>query len=152
GFDIFLKPYPGTVGVTLPEGGHFGIIPQRKNGRNMDNRHLTHGTKLYLPIWVKGELSSIGDSHATKGDDEDCATAIEASMEATVRFKLHKGKTIAEPRYEIPGPPTPEADSQGYYVTTGHGKDLMEAARNAIRYMIEHLAQTYKMTEEEAYM
>src|SRR5699024_3392841 len=60
--------------------------------------------------------------------------------------------TIAEPRYEIPGPPTPEADSQGYYVTTGHGKDLMEAARNAIRYMIEHLVQTYKMTEEEAYM
>src|SRR5699024_12755261 len=79
-------------------------------------------------------------------------TAIEASMEANVRLKLDKGKTIAEPRYEIPGPPTPAADSQGYYVTTGHGKDLMEAARNAIRYMIEHLVQTYKMTEEEAYM
>src|SRR5699024_5214827 len=152
GIDIFLKPFPGTVGVALPESGHFGIIPPRKNGGNMDNRHLTRGTKLYLPIWVEGALFSIGDTHAAQGDGEVCGTAIEASMEATVRFKLHKGKTIAEPRYEIPGPPTPEADSQGYYVTTGHGKDLMEAARNAIRYMIEHLVQTYKMTEEEAYM
>ena len=73
-------------------------------------------------------------------------------METTIRFKLHKGKTIAEPRYEIPGPPTPEADSRGDFVTTGHGEDLFKASQNAIRYMIEHLMDTYKMSEVEAYM
>src|SRR5699024_9632802 len=73
-------------------------------------------------------------------------------MEVTARFKLHKGKTIQEPRYDIPGAPTPEADSEGYYVTTAHGEDLFAATQNAIRYMIEHLVNTYGMTEEEGYM
>ncbi|MFB9974360.1 acetamidase [Allobacillus sp. SKP2-8] len=152
GIDLFLKPFPGTVGVALPEAGDFSIVPPRKNGGNMDIRHLTKGAKLYLPVWVEGALFSIGDTHAAQGDGEVCGTAIEASMEATVRFKLHKGKTIAEPRYEIPGPPTPEADSRGYFVTTGHGENLFKASQNAIRYMIEHLVSEYHMTEEEAYM
>ncbi|MGY0692406.1 acetamidase/formamidase family protein [Virgibacillus sp. FSP13] len=152
GIDLFIKPFPGTVGVALPENGNFSVVPPRKNGGNMDIRHLTKGTKLYLPVWVEGALFSIGDTHAAQGDGEVCGTAIEASMETTIRFKLHKGKTIAEPRYEIPGQPTPEADSRGYYVTTGHGPNLVEASKNAIRYMIEHLTSTYGMKDEEAYM
>lgn len=152
GIDLFIKPFPGTIGVALPEEGNFGVVPPRQNGGNIDIRHMTRGTKLYLPVWVEGALFSIGDTHAVQGDGEVCGTAIEASMEATVRFKLHKGKTIAEPRYEIPGPPTPEADSHGYYVTTGFGPDLMEASRKAIKYMIEHLMDTYGMKAEEAYM
>lgn len=152
GIDIFIKPFPGTMGVALAEPGNHSIVPPRQNGGNMDIRHMIKGTKLYLPVWVEGALFSIGDTHAAQGDGEVCGTAIEASMETTVRFKLHKGKTIAEPRYEIAGPPTPEADSKGYYVTTGHGPDLLTASKNAIRYMIEHIVQTYGTTEEEAYM
>ncbi|WP_026907205.1 acetamidase/formamidase family protein [Paucisalibacillus globulus] len=152
GIDLFIKPFPGTIGVALPEPGNHSVVPPGKNGGNMDIRHLTRGTKLYLPVWVEGALFSIGDTHAAQGDGEVCGTAIEASMETTVRFKLHKGKSIAEPQYDIPGPPTPEADSKGYYVTTGHGEDLMEASRNAIRYMIEHLIYTYGMSKQEAYM
>lgn len=152
GINLFMKPFPGTVGVALPESGNFNVVPPRKNGGNMDIRHLTRGTKLYLPVWVEGALFSIGDTHAAQGDGEVCGTAIEASMETTIRFTLHKAKTIQEPRYEIPGPPTAEADSRGYYVTTGHGEDIYKASQNAIRYMIEHLVDTYKMTEQEAYM
>lgn len=152
GINLFMKPFPGTVGVALPEAGNHSVVPPRKNGGNVDIRHLTRGAKLYLPVWVEGALFSIGDTHAAQGDGEVCGTAIEASMETTIRFKLHKGKSIAEPRYEIPGPPTPEADSRGYYVTTGHGEDIYKASQNAIRYMIEHLMDTYKMSEVEAYM
>lgn len=152
GIDLFIKPFPGTIGVALPEPGNHSVVPPRQNGGNMDIRHLVRGTKLYLPVLVEGALFSIGDTHAAQGDGEVCGTAIEASMETTIKFKLHKGKTIAEPRYEIPGPPTPEADSMGYYVTTGHGNDLFEASQNAIRYMIEHIVDTYKVTDEEAYM
>ncbi|GGE26870.1 acetamidase [Pullulanibacillus camelliae] len=152
GIELFIKPFPGTIGVALPEPGHFNVVPPRKNGGNLDIRHLTAGTKLYLPVWVEGALFSVGDTHAAQGDGEVCGTAIEASMEITLRFKLHKGKTIAEPRYAIPGPPTPEADSRGYYVTTGHGEDLYQASQQAIRYMIEHLVETYGLTSGEAYM
>ncbi len=152
GIDVFVKPFPGTIGVAMKEPGKHSIVPPRHNGGNMDIRHLVKGTKLYLPVQVEGALFSIGDTHAAQGDGEVCGTAIEASMETTIRFKLHKGKTIAEPRYEIPGPPTPEADSMGYYVTTGHGQDLYKASQNAIRYMIEHIVNTYGVTDEEAYM
>ncbi|WEG14617.1 acetamidase/formamidase family protein [Pullulanibacillus sp. KACC 23026] len=152
GIDLFIKPFPGTIGVALPEHGHFNVVPPRKNGGNLDIRHLTRGTKLYLPVWVEGALFSVGDTHAAQGDGEVCGTAIEASMEINLRFKLHKGKQIQEARYEIPGPPTPEADSRGYYVTTGHGEDLFKASQNAIRYMIEYLMDTYGLTAGEAYM
>ncbi|MEI3612224.1 acetamidase/formamidase family protein [Pseudogracilibacillus sp. SO30301A] len=152
GIDLFVNPFPGTVGVALPEKGHFNVVPPRKNGGNMDVRHLTRGAKLYLPVWVEGALFSIGDTHAAQGDGEVCGTAIEASMETTVRLILHKGKQISEPRYEIPGIPTPDADSKGYFVTTGQGTDLVEASKKAISYMIEHLVDTYRMTDEEAYM
>lgn len=152
GIDLFMKPFPGTVGVALPEPGNFSVVPPRKNGGNMDIRHLTKGAKLYLPVWVEGALFSIGDTHAAQGDGEVCGTAIEASMETTIRFTLHKGKAIQEPRFELPGPPTPEADSRGYYATTAHGEDIYVASQNAIRYMIEHLVSTYKMSAEEAYM
>src|SRR5699024_11619724 len=47
---------------------------------------------------------------------------------------------------------TPEADSQGYYVTTGQGPDLHEASKKAISYMIEHLIDTYGLKDSEAYM
>src|SRR5690625_5483594 len=59
----------------------------------MDIRQLVKGTKLYLPIFVEGALFSIGDTHAAQGDGEVCGTAIEASMETTIKFTLHKGKT-----------------------------------------------------------
>src|SRR5690625_5083087 len=73
-------------------------------------------------------------------------------MEPIVRFKLHKGKTIQEPSYELPGPPTPEADCMCYFVTTGNGTDLLAASKSAIRYMIELIVQTYGMTKQEAYI
>jgi len=152
GIDLFIKPFPGTIGVALPEDGLFNVVPPRKNGGNMDIRHLTKGAKLYLPVWVEGALFSVGDTHAAQGDGEVCGTAIEASMEATMKFKLHKGKTIQEPRFELSKAPTPEADSQGYFATTAQGPDIFEASQNAIRYMIEYLSSEYKMSEEEAYM
>jgi len=152
GINLFTKPFPGTMGVALPEDGLHSVVPPRKNGGNMDIRHLTKGAKLYLPVWVEGALFSIGDTHAAQGDGEVCGTAIEASMETSLKFKLHKGKTIQEPRFEIPGPPTPEADSRGYYVTTAHGEDMFKASQNAIRYMIEHLVSEYRMSEQDAYM
>ena len=152
GIDIFIKPFPGTMGVAPAESGFHNIVPPRQNGGNMDIRHLVKGTKLYLPVLVEGALFSIGDTHAAQGDGEVCGTAIEASMETTIKFTLHKGKTIQEPRYEIPGPPTPEADSQGYFVTTGQGPDLYKASQKAISYMIEHLIDVYGLKDSEAYM
>ncbi|MHB9144799.1 MAG: acetamidase/formamidase family protein [Symbiobacteriia bacterium] len=151
GIEVPLKPFPGTIGVALPTAGLHEVVPPRQNGGNMDIRHLTRGTRLLLPVWVEGALFSVGDTHAAQGDGEVCGTAIEAPMSIAVRFQVHQGQSIAEPRYIVPGPPTPEADAKGYYVTTGFAPDLFEAARKAIRYQIEHLTGTYGLSAAEAY-
>ncbi|MET3682805.1 acetamidase/formamidase [Alkalibacillus flavidus] len=151
GIEIPTKPFPGTIGVALPEAGEHSVVPPRQNGGNMDIRHLTKGTRLFLPVWVAGALFSVGDTHAAQGDGEVCGTAIEAPMEIQLKFKLHKGKSIQEPRFITPGPLTTGLDEKGYYVTTGHSDDLMTASKKAVEYMIEHLGETYGLSDQDAY-
>ncbi|CAM3773805.1 acetamidase/formamidase family protein [Alkalicoccus chagannorensis] len=151
GIEIPIAPFPGTIGTALPEPGAHSIVPPRKNGGNMDIRHLTRGTKLYLPVWTEGALFSVGDTHAAQGDGEVCGTAIEAPMDIDLSFKLHKGKQIAEPQFETPGPLHHTSSGKGFYVTTGHAEDLLTAVKKAIEYMIEHITTTYRLSDVEAY-
>ena len=44
-----------------------------------------------------------------------------------------------------------KVDSAGYHITTAHGPDLMENAKNAVRYMIEWLVANYDLSESQAY-
>lgn len=146
-----VKPFPGTIGTALPDPGLHSIVPPRQNGGNMDIRHLTRGVRLFLPVWVEGALFSVGDTHAAQGDGEVCGTAIEAPMTIALRLILHKGRSIPEPRYIIPGAPTPAADTRGYFATTGFAPDLYEATRKAVRYMIGHLQEEHALSRQEAY-
>ncbi|MBT9258823.1 MAG: acetamidase/formamidase family protein [Clostridiales bacterium] len=91
GIRIPLRPFPGTIGVALAEPGNHSIVPPRQNGGNMDIRHLTRGSRLYLPVWVEGALFSVGDTHAAQGDGEVCGTAIEAPMTERLRRRRPRG-------------------------------------------------------------
>ncbi|HXR66813.1 MAG TPA: acetamidase/formamidase family protein, partial [Ktedonobacteraceae bacterium] len=57
-----------------------------------------------------------------------------------------------EPQFLTAGPLTPRANTAAYYATDGIGPDLLEAARNAIRHMIDYLQYTYHLSRTEAYM
>jgi hypothetical protein len=48
------------------------LIFYATRGGNMDTKHITKGSKLYLPVQVKGALFSLGDGHAAQGDGECC--------------------------------------------------------------------------------
>ena len=72
-----LACFPGVMGTALDEPGGHSTMPPRKNGGNMDIKHLTVGSTLYLPVWVDGALFSIGDGHGAQGDGEACVTAVE---------------------------------------------------------------------------
>ncbi|WP_444685166.1 acetamidase/formamidase family protein [Alkalicoccus luteus] len=152
GIEIPIAPFPGTIGTALAEQGAHSVVPPRQNGGNMDIRHLTRGTKLYLPVWVEGAMFSVGDTHAAQGDGEVCGTAIEAPMDIELKFQLHKGRQIKEPQFETKGPLVHGPPDQRYYVTTGFGEDLMTACRKAVSYMIEHISHTYGLSDVEAYM
>jgi len=73
-------------------------------------------------------------------------------MYAALRFALQKGRTIPAPQFQTPGPLTPRVDTAGFYGTTGVGPDLYEAAQDAVRAMIAHLSETYRLSAQDAYV
>ena len=147
-----LKPFAGTIGVAPAEPGRHSIVPPRRVGGNMDLRDIACGTELHLPVEVPGALFSVGDTHAAQGDGEVCGTALESSMRVALRFELIKQRPLAYPRLITPGPVTRHLDEQGYRVTTGIGPDLMAAARDALRSMIDWLTGEHGMAAIDAYM
>jgi len=151
GIRLPLRPFPGTIGVALAEPGLHSIVPPREVGGNMDIRDLTRGAKLWLPVQVPGALFSVGDTHAAQGDGEVCGTAIESPMSITLRFGLAKGAGLRRPQFALPSAPTGHVDERGYYATTGIAPDLMQAARDAIRDMIDYLGREYRLAPELAY-
>jgi acetamidase/formamidase len=147
-----LKPFCGTIGLAQAEPGQHSIVPPRRVGGNMDIRDLSAGTKLYLPVEVKGALFSVGDVHAAQGDGEVCGTAIEAPAIITAQIDLIKGENLSFPRFTTQGPVSSHFDKKGYEVTTGIGPNLMEGARNAVSRMIDLLGKRYQMSAVDTYM
>jgi acetamidase/formamidase len=149
---IPLEPFFGTMGV-CPEGASAQpVMPPGTFGGNMDIRQLVRGSTLYLPIYVEQGLFSCGDAHGAQGDGEVCVTGIEAPMFASLRFSLEKGRSIPGPQYRTPAPLTARVDSAPFYATTGVGGDLYVAAQDAVRAMVDHIAATYQLGREDAYV
>jgi acetamidase/formamidase len=147
-----LKPFTGTIGVAPGQPGLHSIVPPRRVGGNMDVRDMALGTELFLPIECPGALFSVGDTHAAQGDGEVCGTAIESPMRVALRFDLLKQTPLAFPRFRTEGPVTRHLDAKGYEVTTGIGPDLMQAARDSVRSMIDLLGRQHGMPPIDAYL
>jgi acetamidase/formamidase len=143
-----LAPFCGVMGVALAEPGTHSTIPPRRVGGNMDVRQITAGATLYLPIEVEQALFSVGDAHAAQGDGEVCITAIEMDSTTRLRFSLSH-VPISEPEVRLPGPPT--SIGGAYHGCTAHAPDLLEAARNATRHLIEWLCREAHLSAEDAY-
>jgi acetamidase/formamidase len=147
-----LKPFAGTIGVAPAQYGLHSVVPPRRVGGNMDVRDIAQGTELFLPVEVAGALFSVGDTHAAQGDGEVCGTAIESPMRVALQFDLIKQLPLSYPRFRTPGPVTRHLDAKGYDATTGIGPDLMQAARAALRSMIELLVREHGMPAIDAYL
>jgi amidase len=73
-------------------------------------------------------------------------------MTIALGFDLIKQTPLSYPRFTTPGPVTRHFDAKGYEVTTGIGPDLMEAARAAVRSMIDLLGRQHGVPAVDAYM
>ncbi|KAK7561027.1 Acetamidase/Formamidase [Phyllosticta citricarpa] len=97
-------------------------IPGRpEHGGNCDIKNLSRGSKVYLPVHVKGAGFSVGDLHFSQGDGEiSFCGAIEMPGVITIKFRLIKSSTdpnllqIKSPIYQ-PGPVEP-AFGPGRYI------------------------------------
>jgi acetamidase/formamidase len=149
---IPVEPFFGTMGVCPAGASAQPVMPPGSFGGNMDIRQLVRGATLYLPVEVDQALFSCGDAHGAQGDGEVCVTGLEAPMFATLRFTLEKGRSIPSPQYRTPGPLTRRVDSAPFYATTGVGGDLYAGAQDAVRAMVDHIATTYALGREDAYL
>jgi len=147
-----LNPMVGCVGLAPAEPGPHDILPPRRVGGTMDIRDLGRGAELYLPVEVKGGLLSFGDGHAAQGDGEVCGTGLETAMRLVAEVALVKRMGLESPEIATPGPVTTHLDRNGYHVTTGIGPDLMRAAKDAVRRMIDFLGRSRGLSPEDAYI
>jgi len=141
-------PFLGTMGVAVSGDARPHSVPPGLHGGNLDINQLTVGSTLYLPVLVPGALAYLGDPHFAQGDGEVALTAFEASLRATVRFRIVPSDDPFAPFVHKYGPvvETPE-----YWVPTGLDADLNEAMRKAVRASIAFLVGGYEMDEEHAY-
>src|SRR5919198_1714712 len=132
GITLPFEPFPGTIGVALPEPGEHSVVPPSNWGGNVDVKHLRPGTTLFLPVGVEGALFSVGDTHAAMGDGEVCGTAVEAPMDITVRLAVRRDMWVEAPQYLVPAEaaPPPRARHRACHVCTGVCHDLWEATRD----------------------
>lgn len=145
------EPFCGVMAVA-PQGDEpLTTLPPRANGGNMDLKQAQPGSKLFFPVFVPGANFSLGDVHAAQGDGEVCGTGIECQATVTARFDIYKGHPMPEPAIQLSGR-MPGAWNENWMVTTAHGPDLMENARNAVRYMVGFLVRTQGLTPQEAYV
>lgn len=151
GVEIAIAPFLGTMGNHPGEPDGELPFPPHRGGGNMDTRHLTASTSLYLPVWCEGALFSCGDPHAAQGDGEVCVAALECPMQATLRFRVHK-RSISTPRFRTRAPLASDGAGGEHYATMGIGTDLMEGAKTAVRAMIEWIVAERGLSHEDAYI
>jgi acetamidase/formamidase len=118
----------------------------------MDTRHLTAGATLWLPVAVPGALFSLGDGHAAQGDGEVCGTAIETPMRARVRLTVRTDMTVSAPEFRTGGPLGRSTNTAPWLAADGIGPDLMTAAQESVRRMIDRLGQLHGLAAIDAYM
>lgn len=142
GIVVPLKPFFGSMGVApAPEIGRVSSNPPSRHAGNLDNRELVAGSTLYIPIFVPGALFEAGDGHAAQGDGEVSQTAIETSLRGRIQLTVRKDMTLTWPR----------AETATDYITMAADPDLTVATRTAIQEMVNFLAETKKLTPQQAY-
>lgn len=151
GIRLPMAPFCGVIGVA-PAAGPLSTIPPDVHGGNMDTRHLVAGSTLFLPVFQPGAQLSAGDGHATQGDGEVCGTAIETPMKATVRVSVRKDLHVTAPEFLAAEEPHAALRSGRRYATDGVGPDLLVAARDATRRMIDWLGREHGLGPTDAYM
>jgi acetamidase/formamidase len=109
---------------------------------NLDNKELIAGTTLYIPIHARGALFEVGDGHAGQGNGEVDITAMETALTGTFRFVVRKDLHLKWPRAETPT----------HYIVMGMEEELVVAAKQAVREMIDFLVNQKGLGREDAYM
>jgi acetamidase/formamidase len=146
GIQIDLAPFPGTLAVgidpndTSPRKGGVKDDPMApvstlrpwKNGSNMDLNELQEGSTVFIPVFLKGGLIWMGDSHCRQGNGEVNLTALECSYkEIRIQPIVRKDMKIDWPR----------AETKTHWIFMGFDEDLNKSMIAATREAVNWLAE-----------
>jgi acetamidase/formamidase len=138
--EVPVRPHLGVMGVA-PEGERRSSIPPGVFGGNVDNWRFGPGATVHYPVFHEGAGFYVGDPHFAQGDGEICGTAIEASLDVTLRLSIADDvSTIA---------PLLRTDTHWY--THGFGSSLDEAMAMAADQVLRLLVDRGGFTMDEAY-
>ena len=147
GMDLPLAPFFGVMGVAPPrDWGMVNTKEPRAMGGNLDNKELTEGTTLFLPVFNEGALFSAGDGHGVQGDGEVCINALEICLTGHFRLSLVKGGGAKDPVLKFP-----RAETKTHYITMGMNEDLDLAMKQALREMIVFICSRTNLSDADAY-
>jgi acetamidase/formamidase len=147
GTELKLSPFFGVMGVAPPPAyGAISTREPREHGGNLDNKELTAGSTLFLPVWTEGALFSAGDGHGVQGDGEVCINALETCLNGRFTFLLHKAPGPQAPLLRYPRAETPT-----HFISMGMNADLDLAMKQALREMIAFIAARTNLSREQAY-
>jgi acetamidase/formamidase len=143
GIEIPLRPFFGSMGVAPPpSAGRISSGPPGVHAGNLDNKELVAGTKLFIPVHVRGALFAVGDGHAAQGNGEVNITALETSLHGTLQFIVRKDLKLRWPRAETPT----------HHIVMGLDRDLTKATKLAVREAIDFLVTEKGLSPNDAYM
>jgi acetamidase/formamidase len=147
GPELKLAPFFGIMGVSPAAAyGRLSSKEPRAHGGNLDNKELTAGSTLYLPVFVEGANFSAGDGHGLQGDGEVCVNALEMSLNGKFTIILHKGGGASDPACRYP-----RAETSNHWITMGMHEDLDLAMKHAVREMIDLICARSNISRGQAY-
>ncbi len=93
---IPISPMIGCLG-TAPAGTGVSTALAGRHGGNMDQRVVTVGARVYLPVSVPGGRLFVGDVHAAQGDGELSGVALEIGAQVELVVGVASGLSLDWP-------------------------------------------------------
>lgn len=138
---IPISPMIGVIGVA-PNGVPVSCGVPGTHGGNMDNKEITKGVKLTLPVAVDGALFGCGDLHAVMGDGEISVSGAEVSGWVTVKLSALPSKRLTHPLIE----------TSSHFGVIASAKTLDDAASLAVHEMVAIVSAKTGVSEAELVM
>ena len=135
-----VRPHLGVIGVAPPDG-RVSSIPPGVFGGNVDNWRFGPGATIHYPTFHEGAGFYVGDPHFAQGDGEICGTAIEASLDVTLRLSIADDVAATAPLLL----------TDSHWFTHGFGDDLDAAMAMAAEQALRLLVDRGGFSIDEAY-
>ncbi len=136
-----IRPMLGLIGVA-PEDGEAGMSATGPFGGLLSITDVTASSALYLPVFHEGALLAMGDSHLAMGEGEATSSAVEGSLNITMRASRSRDIKVEGPLVI-----TPE-----HVITFGRGDTMEEASHAATLAMADLLMDRLDISAPDAAM